>query len=85
MSRSYAIISLEDLSRVDFNEIIEGSENTVRKNILEPPTQFVIKWSGGTPSFISDGSVSVIGDVMTHQEALSLMGTSDWSQPDPEE
>ncbi len=85
MSKIYAIVSLEDLSKVSFNEIIETSENTVRKNILEPPTQFIIKWNGQTPSFITDGSVSVIGDVMTHQEALALMATSDWSEPDPVE
>tara|TARA_R100001460_G_scaffold4610_1_gene12933 strand:- start:69 stop:320 length:252 start_codon:yes stop_codon:yes gene_type:complete len=82
--KTYAVIKLEDLEKVDFNQIIEGSENTIRKNILEPPTQFGIKWSGKTPSFISDGSVSVVGDIMNHEEALALMATDAWSEPMPE-
>ena len=29
--KNYAIINLNDLEKVDFNQIIEGSENTIRK------------------------------------------------------
>jgi len=82
--KNYAIINLNDLEKVDFNQIIEGSENTIRKNILEPPTQFIIKWSGETPSFISDGSVTTVGEIMNHSEALELMSSSEWSEPMPE-
>ena len=47
MSKIYAIINLSDLDKIDFNQISETSENTVRKNVLEPPTQFIIKWREG--------------------------------------
>tara|TARA_R100001460_G_scaffold58795_1_gene98611 strand:+ start:576 stop:827 length:252 start_codon:yes stop_codon:yes gene_type:complete len=82
--KNYAIINLNDLEKVDFNQIIEGSENTIRKNIIEPPTQFIIKWSGETPSFISDGSVSTVGEIMNHEKAIALMATAEWSEPMPE-
>lgn len=82
MSKIYAIINLSDLDKIDFNQISETSKNTIRKNILEPPTQFVIKWrEGNTPTFISDGSVNVVGSLMNHKEALELMNTSNWLEP----
>jgi len=85
MSKIYAIINLSDLDKIDFNQISETSKNTIRKNILEPPTQFVIKWhEGNTPTFISDGRVAVVGSLMNHQQAIELMSTSDWSEPMPE-
>ena len=80
MSKIYAIINLSDLDKIDFNQISETSENTVRKNILEPPTQFIIKWyEGNTPTFISDGSVNVVGSLMNHLQAIELMATTEWS------
>ena len=42
--QTYATISLNDLSKIDFSQIGETSEDTIRKNVLDPPTQFVIKW-----------------------------------------
>ena len=42
--QTYSIISLNDLSKIDFSEIAETSENTIRKNLTEPPTQFLIKY-----------------------------------------
>lgn len=84
-NKTYAVISLEDLSKIDFNQISETSKNTIRKNILEPPTQFVIKWiNGNTPTFIVDLSVAVIGDLMSQDECLLLMSSEDWSEPMPE-
>ena len=80
MSKIYAIINLSDLDKIDFNQISETSENTVRKNVLEPPTQFIIKWrEGQTPTFISDGSVNVVGSLMNHLQAIELMATTEWS------
>lgn len=85
MSKIYAIINLSDLDKIDFSQISETSENTVRKNVLEPPTQFIIKWyEGNTPTFISDGSVNVVGSLMNHEQAIELMNTSDWSHDTPE-
>ena len=80
MSKIYAIINLSDLDKIDFNQISETSENTVRKNVLELPTQFIIKWrEGQTPTFISDGSVNVVGSLMNHLQAIELMATTEWS------
>ena len=36
-----------------------------------------------TPSFVTDGSLPIVGDVMNQDEALALMATAAWSKPDP--
>jgi hypothetical protein len=74
---TYATISLNDLSKIDFLQIGETSEDTIRKNLLDPPTQFIIKWDT-EPTFITDGTVVPIG-IYTHEQCLELMATSTWS------
>ena len=77
----YGIIQTSDLSSIDFSQIGETSENTLRYNLAG--TEFVIKWNT-TPTFISDGSVVPVSE-LTHAEALALMATAEWSEPIPVE
>ena len=76
---TYAIIQTNDLSNIDFSQIGETSANTLRYNLAQ--TEFVIKWNT-TPTFISDGSVVPVS-TLTHAEALALMSTAEWSEPEP--
>lgn len=76
---TYAIISIDDLSKVDFAQIEETSSSTIRKSL--DLTKFVIKWSL-KPSFIEDDTIVPI-ECLNHQEALELMATDEWSNPDP--
>jgi len=76
----YAIINISDLSNIDFNEIEETNENSIRKSIDK--SKFVIKYNI-EPSFIKDGTVIPI-EQLSHQDCLELMQTSEWSQPMPE-
>ena len=78
---TYAIINTSDLSNIDFSQIGETSADTLRYNLAG--TEFVIKWNT-TPTFISDGSVVPVSE-LTHEEALALMATAEWSQPEPVE
>ena len=73
----YAIISTADLPNIDFLQVGETNENTIRKSLDE--SQFVIKYNS-TPSFISNGTVTPI-ETLTHSEALALMATEAWSEP----
>ena len=77
----YAIINSSDLANIDFSQIGETSADTLRYNLAG--TEFVIKWNT-TPTFISDGSV-VPTQTLTHQQALALMATAEWSEPEPVE
>ena len=78
---TYAIINTSDLSNIDFSQIGETSADTLRYNLAG--TEFVIKWNS-TPTFISDGTVVPVS-TLTHAEALALMATAEWSQPEPVE
>lgn len=78
---TYAIINISDLPNIDFSQVGETDENTIRKSLDE--TQFVLKWNT-EPSFIADGTVVPL-QTLTHDEALALMATSEWSEPIPVE
>ena len=78
----YAIINITDLSNVDFSQVGETSENTIRKSL--DLNEFVLKWyNEHEPTFIGDGTIVPIS-VLTHTEARNLMATPEWSEPMPE-
>ena len=81
ISDTYAIISIADLSNIDFSQVGETDENTIRKSLDE--TQFVLKWNT-EPTFITDGTVVPV-QTLTHEQALTLMASAEWSEPIPVE
>ena len=81
-SKSYIVISLNDTDSVLFSQVSQSSAQSMRRNLAN--TQGLLSYSI-TPSFISDGSVVPVGDVMNQTEALELLATSAWSEPMPEE
>ncbi len=79
----YAIVNIADLPNIDFSQVGETDENTIRKSLDD--SQFVIKWfKEHEPTFITDGSVVPL-QTLTHEEALTLMATAEWSEPIPVE
>ena len=81
IAETYAIINIADLSNIDFAQVGETDETTIRKSL--DATQFVLKWNT-EPSFITDGLVTPI-QTLTHAEALTLMSSAEWSEPIPVE
>ena len=78
----YATIDIADLSNVDFSQVGETSENTIRKSLDE--LLFIIKWfNEHEPTFITDGTIVPI-QTLTLSEAQGLMQTEEWSEPIPE-
>ena len=77
----YAIIEIAAVNAVDYSQVGETSIDTIRMNLAL--TEFVLKWHH-TPTFIEDGTIVPL-QVLTHQEALSLMATAEWSEPEPVE
>ena len=78
---TYAIINIADLPNIDFAQVGETDENTIRKSLDE--TQFVLKWNT-EPTFIADGTVTPL-QTLTHEQALVLMASAEWSEPIPVE
>tara|TARA_R100001510_G_scaffold56460_1_gene62092 strand:+ start:2301 stop:2552 length:252 start_codon:yes stop_codon:yes gene_type:complete len=81
-NRSYIVIDLSDTDKVLFSQVNQSSAQSMRRNLAN--TQGLLSYSV-TPSFISDGSVVPVGDVMNQTEALELLATSAWSEPMTEE
>ena len=78
---TYATINIADLSNIDFSQVGETDENTIRKSLDQ--TQFVLKWNT-EPTFITDGTVVPL-QTLTHDEALTLMASAEWSEEIPVE
>lgn len=80
---TYATIDIADLSNVDFSQVGESDENTIRKSLDE--LLFVLKWEEEhEPTFIADGTIEPI-QTMSHSECVALMSTEEWTEPMPEE
>lgn len=77
----YATINKTDLPSVDFSQIGETDSSTIRESLDE--TQIVIKWSSEhEPTFITDGTIVPL-QTLTHEQALTLMSTTAWSEETP--
>ena len=81
-NKNYIVISLNDTDSVLWSQVSQSSAQSMRRNLAN--TQGLLSYSV-TPSFISNGSVVPVGDVMNQTEALTLLSGSDWSEPMPEE
>tara|TARA_Y100001963_G_scaffold103271_1_gene142152 strand:+ start:25 stop:276 length:252 start_codon:yes stop_codon:yes gene_type:complete len=77
-AQTYCVIDINDLSNIDFSQVFETSEDTVRKNL--DGTKFVIKFNT-TPSFIPVPVTPL--QTLTYEDCLQLMNTAEWSELDP--
>ena len=74
----YGIIAIEAANAVDYSQVGETSIDTIRMNLAL--TEFVLKWEHEhEPTFITDGTIVPL-QVLTHEEALALMQTPEWSE-----
>ena len=78
---TYITINTDELSLVDFNEVMETSIDTVRLSV--DGLQTVLKWEGDEPSFVS--TLSSYEGPYTHEEILVIMATPEWTDPNPPE
>jgi hypothetical protein len=78
---TYITIKTDELSLVNFNEVLETSIDTVRLSV--DGLQTVLKWEGDEPSFVS--TLSSYEGPYTHEEILAIMATPEWSEPIEEE
>jgi hypothetical protein len=70
----YAIISIDDLPKVDFNQVGQTSNETVRRSV--DFTKFILSWND-VPTFIEDETIVPIGQY-DHAEMLEIVKTEEW-------
>ena len=78
---TYVTLDVSEIDQLDFSQIEQTSIDTLRISL--DGTQTIIKWvtAGSVPSSVA--ALTTKGPYMTHDEALALMSTTDWTDPDP--
>tara|TARA_R110002126_G_scaffold269599_1_gene413333 strand:+ start:311 stop:553 length:243 start_codon:yes stop_codon:yes gene_type:complete len=71
---TYIVIDMEEVTLVDFDQVMETSEETVRLSV--DGLQTVLKWDGDEPAFVS--TLSSYEGPYTREEILVLMATPEW-------
>tara|TARA_R110002012_G_scaffold306954_1_gene512141 strand:- start:118 stop:339 length:222 start_codon:yes stop_codon:yes gene_type:complete len=70
---NYTILNTDELSSVNFNEVQETSENTLRYNNAK--TEFLLKFEGETPSFLEGKTLYDYDGIM------QILNSPEWTQP----
>ena len=78
---TYVTLSASEVNQLNFNQILQTSVETLRYSI--DGLQTIVKWDtvDGVPSCVN--SLTTKGPYMTHDEALELMATTAWTDPNP--
>ena len=77
--RNFMIFNISELNQIDFTQVLETSEDTVRKSI--DGTKTFVKWDGETPQCVID--ISTKEGPYTYDEILIILSTPEWTDPEP--
>jgi hypothetical protein len=78
-NRRFMIFNVSELNQIDFNTVLETSVETVRKSVGE--TKTFVKWDGTMPTCVSN--LTTKEGPYTYEEILSILSTSEWTDPNP--
>lgn len=73
--REYLIIPVSELTKVNFEEVLETSAETVRKSTDQ--TKTFVKWEGAPPSFVA--AISGAEGPYTYDEILNILTGVEWT------
>lgn len=78
-NREFMIFNISELDQIDFTQVHETSQETVRKSI--DGTKTFVKWDGTTPSSVL--SLTTSEGPYTYDEMLTILSTPEWTDPNP--
>ena len=70
----YVIILAEEVSSVNFNQVLETSENTLRYSLDN--SQALLKFEGVTPGFLEGKQT------YTYSEIMEILNSPSWTEED---
>ena len=77
---TYIVIDIDTQTKlIDFSQINTTSAQTMRRNLAN--TEAMLSYQV-TPSFITNGTVVPL-QTLDHAQALALLATADWTDPNP--
>ena len=78
--RSFLIFNVSEINKVNFNEVLETSADTLRKSVDK--TKTLIKWEDpDTPEFVA--TLTTKEGPYTSDEILDILATPEWTDPNP--
>ena len=78
-NRKFMIFNVSELYQIDFNTVLETSADTVRKSV--DGTKTFVKWDGTMPTCVSN--LTTKEGPYTYEEILTILATSEWTNPNP--
>ena len=78
-NREFMIFNVSELNQIDFTQVLETSEETIRKSVNQ--TKTFVKWDGVMPECVS-GLITKEGPY-TYDDILTILSTSEWTDPNP--
>jgi hypothetical protein len=78
-TREFMIFNVSELNQIDFTQVHETSQDTVRKSVDE--TKTFVKWDGEIPSSVA--SLTTKEGPYTYEEILNILATEEWTDPNP--
>ena len=79
-NRHYVVFDLTEVDTIDFSEVMETSADTLRKNLAD--TQSFVKYEGDQPPSVV--ALTTKSQEYTHEEILTLLAGTDWTDPNAE-
>ena len=74
-SRTYVILDASEVSSVDFDQVIQNSEDTLRYSV--DGSKFIVKYEGTQPFFLLGKTE------YTHEEILTILSGPEWTSEEP--
>ena len=74
-TRNYTIFSVTELDKINFDQVLETSAETVRRST--DGTKTFVKWNGDVPACIS--LLTTAEGPYTHTDMLEILSTSQWT------
>tara|TARA_B100000497_G_scaffold54847_1_gene62834 strand:- start:717 stop:971 length:255 start_codon:yes stop_codon:yes gene_type:complete len=74
-TRQFMIFNVSELGTVDFTQVLETSQDTVRRSIDE--TKTFVKWEGDIPSSIN--SLTTKEGPYTYTEIKTILSGTEWT------
>ena len=79
-NRHYVVFDLSEVDTIDFSEVMETSADTLRKNLAD--TQSFVKYEGDMPPSVV--ALTTRSQEYSHEEILTLLAGTEWTDPNAE-
>jgi hypothetical protein len=78
-NREFMIFNVSELPEINFTQVLETSQDTVRKSVDREKT--FVKWDGAMPQCVND--LETKEGPYTYDEILAILATPEWTDPNP--